>query len=569
MVIAGYTESNESKYIIEKIHHNNQQCMHTVLSFASDSAIGGRNENQDYHGNSYTPHGFLAVVCDGVGGNVGGFDAARMGVNAIIGYCQGKKTGNPIQILKEAALYANNAILNYADENPSFKGMASTFVAVLISENSAYVCHAGDSRLYQYRNGVQIYRTNDHSHVFELLRRGIIQNERQAKEHPRANEIMRALGLTYDLEVECHQFDFQPGDILLLCTDGINEALDDFIIAAEIKKGNNPDDIVNNLIVMADNIGHQRGGEHDNITVQIIKIHKEPKPREALNEPQVVLKKKSSNLPLIILFGLLTIVVSLSVWLLIRYYYRPDSLNKPELELNEPASTVLKNNDGGITPENETQNSSVNETDSKVEVSNGKSKSLFRSILSMPSLKPVRSSYELKIEERDKEITKLKTSLDQKYYQIDSLKQILKQLTDTLKTVSESNQKTQPPPENSVTKINRTPSSIDSIRQIQTWLNELGYNCGKIDGAMGNRTREEMNKFRKDKGLPETRNLNSATYKAIREAHSELRIQQNDSIQFNNNGQMEDQPTSKYEEPEIDQLTYHTIKKIEHYEGCQ
>ena len=513
--------------------------MQLVLSFASNSAIGGRTENQDYQGNSFTPHGFLAVVCDGVGGNAGGSDAARIGVNAIIHYCQEQETGNPILILKEAALHANNAILDYADENRALKGMASTFVAVLVTKNSAFVCHAGDSRLYQYRNGNQIYRTNDHSHVFELLRRGIIQNERQAKEHPRANEITRALGLTDDLQVECQELNYQAGDVFLLCSDGINEALDDLMIAEEIKKSNNPDDIVNNLIVMSDNLGHKRGGDHDNITVQVIKIHKEQRPREALIEPQVVQKKKRSHLPLIIILALLTLVLSANAWLLVRFY-ADNSFNEFHISTKEATTIVDEVKNSVFTKETDKEKNVKINTEKKLPKSKEtENKSLLRRLIPVRSLKPIRSPYELIIEEQQSKIDSLIEILEKKpdkmnfseeaVPKIESLKgpvTVSKHVKEELKVSVES-------------RSTGLQTRIDSVRNIQHWLNKLGYDCGRIDGDLGKNTRRKMREFQRNNDLPETTDLNKETYETI-ESKYNFMIHQNDSLNINNNVLIED-----------------------------
>lgn len=118
------------------------------------SKQGGRPENQDDVGWVDTPLGFLAVVCDGMGGGPGGKTASYIAKNVFLTeMVNASPQASRVEALKRAVSKANDALYQKMDEVPSLKGMGSTLVAVLISEQSALVTHLGDSRCYQIRDG--------------------------------------------------------------------------------------------------------------------------------------------------------------------------------------------------------------------------------------------------------------------------------------------------------------------------------------------------------------------------------------------------------------------------------
>ena len=131
------------------------------------SRIGGRSENQDFFGSSKTPLGDLIIVCDGMGGHNGGRHAAELAVKTIIEKFENSTSDRPAYSLQTAIEKANALIWEESNSNPQLKGMGTTVVALLITDERAICCHVGDSRLYQIRNEKIIHRTFDHSHVFE------------------------------------------------------------------------------------------------------------------------------------------------------------------------------------------------------------------------------------------------------------------------------------------------------------------------------------------------------------------------------------------------------------------
>ena len=111
-----------------------------------------------------TPNGDVYVVCDGMGGHVGGAKASSLAVNSIISYLNEKKYENPIEALNGALQFANMQILGFAQMNPEFRGMGTTACVLLVQGNEAWIAHVGDSRIYLYLGKErQLHRlTKDH-----------------------------------------------------------------------------------------------------------------------------------------------------------------------------------------------------------------------------------------------------------------------------------------------------------------------------------------------------------------------------------------------------------------------
>jgi len=133
----------------------------------------------------------------------------------------------------------------------------------VIKDNKIFIGHMGDSRIYIIRNGEAMQVTKDHSYVEELIDSGRISRE-QAKIHPNRNIITRALGLDRDIDVDTDVFDLVKGDCVLLCTDGLTNAVEDNELAEMAFTGGDPKKAVKKLIDKA----NERGGR-DNITVQL------------------------------------------------------------------------------------------------------------------------------------------------------------------------------------------------------------------------------------------------------------------------------------------------------------
>lgn len=255
-----------------------------IVGFA-ESRIGGRSENQDSYGSAETPYGFVVTVCDGMGGGPGGKTASSIAVKEII---LGIKDGNPddttVNIVIKAIRRANLAIIEAGKETPALKGMGSTCTILLISMDSAIIAHVGDSRVYQLRGKNKIFRTFDHSMVFDLVKQKVITEE-QARLSAQSNVITRALGIKPDIEVDVVELPYESGDRFLLTTDGIHGAIaeSELIEMASDRKhalGTVTDEIATTI----DGKGRNEGGGHDNLTLAIIETKTNSKLRSKMNK---------------------------------------------------------------------------------------------------------------------------------------------------------------------------------------------------------------------------------------------------------------------------------------------
>jgi len=210
--------------------------------------------------------GALYIVADGVGGGKAGEVASQMAVRATIqGYYGAPPTMDNVRSLRQAISRANDEVFRQSQANPEWQGMATTIVAVVAQlDGRLIVANAGDSRGYVVRNGRASVLTEDHTWVAEQVAAGILTPQ-QAKTHKRRHQITRSLGRrpTVDVVISTHQV--LKNDIVVLCSDGITDVVEDQEIADAVRRGE-PQPVVDELIALA----NSRGGP-DNISVLIIK----------------------------------------------------------------------------------------------------------------------------------------------------------------------------------------------------------------------------------------------------------------------------------------------------------
>lgn len=229
-----------------------------------------RPHNEDSNRLLNTSNGELFVVCDGMGGHVGGATASRIAVESISQYVSENSCVIPQQFLVKALEYANERIYAETRIDPSLKGMGTTACVALVREDKVWYAHVGDSRIYYYNKRFQtLYRlTKDHSVVQALVDQGLI-SEAEAEHHPDKNKIRKSLGIKPTVEAEPCQMPLVPstGDILLICSDGLSGMVseDDMLeVLATIPDIN---EAGKTLIDLA-----KAGGGSDNITVQLIRF---------------------------------------------------------------------------------------------------------------------------------------------------------------------------------------------------------------------------------------------------------------------------------------------------------
>ena len=252
-----------------------------VKNYVQNSAIYGvgesvvgqvRQANEDNCGHASTENGELFVVCDGMGGHVGGATASDIGVRSILEFISRNKMEDKRVLLTEALKFANMQIFGRASEDATLKGMGTTACIALIDADNIWLAHVGDSRIYLYSAADKfLYRvTKDHSFVQGLVDSGQL-DDRDAENHPQKNIIMRALGIKEDVkpEVALEPMHCAKGDIIMICSDGLSGMIDDVHIEKKIRD-NKADlaDLCQQLIEDA----NMPGKGKDNITCQLIRI---------------------------------------------------------------------------------------------------------------------------------------------------------------------------------------------------------------------------------------------------------------------------------------------------------
>ena len=258
-------------------------CEHYLVNNTNLEAYGlsitgqVRKANEDSCGFATVPNGELFVVCDGMGGHVGGATASRIAVEQIIQHFQAQLYPNIYEALNDALCRANIQILGEAAANPSLKGMGTTACIVLVNGNDAYIAHVGDSRIYLFEaQKRRLFRiTKDHSFVQSLVDMGQL-DDRDAEHHPRKNVIMKALGTKEELKPEVYPSPVQPakGDMFLICSDGLSGMVDDNGIEAILASNQSVEQKVVDLVSNA----NVPGKGLDNITAQVIKVLESPYP---------------------------------------------------------------------------------------------------------------------------------------------------------------------------------------------------------------------------------------------------------------------------------------------------
>lgn len=254
-----------------------------------DSRIGGRKENQDSAGLRDTKLGYLIVVCDGMGGMQGGSVASQIAVQTILEtVASADVQANPSMTLIKAIRNANMAIIEEGRDDPNLQGMGTTVTALLLTPHSALTAYLGDSRIYQIRHGEKVFRTFDHSMVFEMVKEKVISEE-QARLSDQSNVIMKALGITTDIEVEVVERPYRKGDRFVLCTDGFWGAMpeDEFIRHLSEKKP--LDKILDSTANIVESIGRNSGKEYDNLTAAILEMNSNSILKEKMNRKAKIL----------------------------------------------------------------------------------------------------------------------------------------------------------------------------------------------------------------------------------------------------------------------------------------
>ncbi len=241
-----------------------------------------RQANED----SFLARDPLFVVADGMGGAQAGEVASMTAVQAFEG---GLPPGDPETALRESISLANRTIHNQAHADASLAGMGTTITAAAIDGEAEAVVigHVGDSRAYRLRDGILQRLTRDHSLVEEMRRRGQI-TEAQAEDHPQRSIITRALGPEAEVEADIQSVPSAPGDLFMLCSDGLTTMLGDERIKELLMGATTPEAATSALIDEAN-----RAGGRDNITVVLFQVEDPENPLAAPGEQPTLIAPAS------------------------------------------------------------------------------------------------------------------------------------------------------------------------------------------------------------------------------------------------------------------------------------
>lgn len=221
----------------------------------------------------------LFVVCDGMGGHVGGEYASAIAVNTVeevLGALESHpdavpviEEDSPVERVREKLRYsirlAGKRIHEKASVAPEYHGMGTTVLVLLVEMNNAFLAHVGDSRAYMLRDGRIEQVTEDHSLVNEKVKAGVLTAE-EAKNHRHRNIITRSLGYTREVEIDTQVRALRRGDRFVLCSDGLSN----YVAAAEmgeVLQELEPQGAARRLVELA----CERGGD-DNVTAVVVRI---------------------------------------------------------------------------------------------------------------------------------------------------------------------------------------------------------------------------------------------------------------------------------------------------------
>jgi PPM family protein phosphatase len=237
-----------------------------LSSFAGSDVGRTRSGNED----SYFCGRTVFAVADGLGGHQGGEVASAAAVEPLTAL-DGRDFAEPEEAalaLAAAIQEANAAILDRAADNPELWGMGTTVTAAAVAgDRFLQLAHVGDSRAYLLREGTLGQLTTDHTVVAELVRRGRL-SQAQAAVHPERSILTRAVGLDPRVPVDTPDpLELQTGDQVLLCSDGLTEAVDDDEIGELLAANDDGNDACRALIDAAN-----AGGGPDNITVVLVRV---------------------------------------------------------------------------------------------------------------------------------------------------------------------------------------------------------------------------------------------------------------------------------------------------------
>lgn len=237
--------------------------MALTLRFAARSDVGkvrAKNDDSGYAGR------YLAVVADGMGGHVGGDVASASTVLDLVHLDHANQVGAET-VLPDEIQTANSILNELVNANPKLSGMGTTVTALLLTEDRFQYAHIGDSRAYRLKNGVFEQVSKDHTFVQRLVDEGRLRPE-EAETHPHKNVLMRVLGDSdASPELDIEQYEVEPGERWLLCSDGLNAVVPDTITEQIMRGTSSLQETVDDLVEVT-----LANGSPDNVTIVVVEV---------------------------------------------------------------------------------------------------------------------------------------------------------------------------------------------------------------------------------------------------------------------------------------------------------
>lgn len=244
------------------------------IEIVAISKQGGRRYNEDVYGHWHDGRFVACLVADGAGGHGGGDVASATAKDYLLGAFSASPSLEPV-FLRSLVEHANDAVVERQKDGEKLAAMRTTVVmaAVDLHTDEVVWAHCGDSRAYLFRGGQVLARTTDHSVVQQMVAGGMLDDE-GARAHPQRNLLLSALGAAdgaIDITVS-QPMSLQPGDVLLLCSDGVWEPLGDAWLVRTLQASPSP---AMWLQQIDGAISTQANPDHDNYTAVALWAHAE------------------------------------------------------------------------------------------------------------------------------------------------------------------------------------------------------------------------------------------------------------------------------------------------------
>ncbi|MDX1609758.1 MAG: Stp1/IreP family PP2C-type Ser/Thr phosphatase [Halofilum sp. (in: g-proteobacteria)] len=258
-----------------------------ALEIVERTDVGRRRDHNEDCVGSDAAHG-IAALADGMGGHNAGEVASGMAIESVLRdlperldtLVEAEENGQawaPESLVAGNVLeQSNRAIHEAASNQPQYQGMGTTVVVAVFYDDRLTIAHVGDSRVYRLRDGALEQLTRDHTLLQELVDRGFYTYE-EARQSLNRNIVTRALGVEPEVKVDLQEEIALPGDLYLLCSDGLNDMLDDEVIRLTLTQfGANLDEAADRLVDRA----NEQGGA-DNISVVLVRVVKSYSSRQS------------------------------------------------------------------------------------------------------------------------------------------------------------------------------------------------------------------------------------------------------------------------------------------------